>query len=107
MLTSAAWSSGNSPAGTASATSYEGLATPTETELSMSPISTSSQSSLSNAAAAAGAGPGAGAAGLHGHEQWTTAAAALPPQQQGYDSYFPVTAGQADHAVFHKTYHIN
>ena len=82
-----------------SASTYEGLATPTETELSMSPISTSSHSSVNGAAAAAAV-----------HEQWQSAAAAaaaLPQQAAGYDSYFPVAAGQPEHAVFHKTYHIN
>ena len=84
-------SSGNSPSTTTlnGSSSYEGLSTPTETELSMSPISTSSQSSI---------GPG------QMHEQWSSAAMG---QSAGYDSYFPVAATQPEHAVFHKTYHIN
>ena len=89
-------SSGNSPGGinVNGSSSYEGLSTPTETELSMSPISTSSQSSI-------GAGPPM-------HEQWPGAAAAMGPSPtSAYDSYFPVAATQAEHAVFHKTYHIN
>ena len=83
-------SSGNSPASVpSSASTYEGLATPTETELSMSPISTSSQSSI---------GPG------QIHEQWPSATMG---QASGYDSYFPVAAAQPEHAVYHKTYHMN
>ena len=66
----------------------------------MSPISTSSQSSIGGAGAAA---PSA----LHGHEPWTNTAAALP-QPAGYDSYFNgVQATQAEHAVYHKPYHMS
>ncbi|KAH9924344.1 uncharacterized protein BXZ73DRAFT_50631 [Epithele typhae] len=90
--------SGNAPgASLGGAGAYEGLSTPTETELSMSPISTSSQSSI-------GAPPPI----VHDSQAWAAAGAGAMPQQTGYDSYFPgVAAAQADHSVFHKTYHIN
>ena len=88
-MTSSGNMNGTSSMGGAS--SYEGLSTPTETELSMWPISRSSQSSIGAAAPM--------------HDQW--AGAAAMGQSNGYDSYFPVAATQTEHAVFHKTYHIN